>query len=347
MTDLLRADDNGIRRAGALLQAGRLVAMPTETVYGLAARFDDAAAVQAVFDAKQRPAHDPLIVHISPSLVGRDVVEGLVDLGLVDPLAPAQAQAVRSLAAAFWPGPLTLVLPRGPRVSDAVTSGLAEVAVRMPAHRDAQALLDAARHPLVAPSANRFGRLSPTTAQAVLDELDGRIDAVLDGGPCPVGVESTVLRVRADGSTERLRPGAVSDRDIAGCLGAPPEAPPPRGDAPSPSPGQLPSHYAPATPVFVGEAGAIPEGLHRVATLAWQDADWWASQVAAEGPRVLASAALSEQGDPAVAARALFSTLRTLDEAHADCIVVEPPPEGDGLLDALRDRLARAAAPRG
>ncbi len=343
MTDRLARDGQGVRHAAALLSAGRIVAIPTETVYGLAARFDDAAAVQAIFDAKQRPADDPLIVHVSPTLVGKDPIGGLLDRGLIAPLTEDQAHTARALVAAWWPGPLTLVLPRGPAVPDAITAGLPDVAIRMPRHRDALDVLDAAGHPLVAPSANRFGRISPTTADAVLEELDGRIDAVLDGGPCGVGVESTVLRVSRDGSTRRLRPGAIDDAMIAAVLGAAPRAPG-QGESAA-SPGQALVHYAPDTPMVVGTAADVSPLLTRVAVLAWSDAE---PLLTALRPthHVVAHRVLAEDGTPETAARHLYQHLRALDGTDADVLLVEPVPEGGGLRDALRDRLRRAAARR-
>ena len=201
--------------------------MPTETVYGLAANALSAEAVARVFEAKGRPDNDPLIVHVSPAMVPlRDPVSALQSLGvLATPLSTAVAQRLRVLTAAFWPGPLTLVVPRGEAVPDRVTSGMPTVAVRMPEHPVAQRLITLAERPLVAPSANRFGRISPTRAEAVVQELSGRIPHVVDGGPCRVGVESTVARVHQDGTVQLLRPGAVTADQLAAVLGTAPSLP--------------------------------------------------------------------------------------------------------------------------
>ncbi len=210
-----------LHEAAALITAGQPVAMPTETVYGLAAIAFDAEAVARVFAAKERPAHDPLICHVSPRLLGDDVVAGLQSIGLVGPLTVDARLTLQALTDRWWPGPLTLVLPRGQAVPDAVTSGLPTVAIRMPAHPVALGLIDAVGQPLVAPSANRFGRISPTTAEAVHEELHGRIAAIVDGGPCSVGVESTVLGVHEHGGVTLFRPGRVSRHDVEDLLGGP------------------------------------------------------------------------------------------------------------------------------
>lgn len=316
--------------------------MPTETVYGLAARLDDLSAVAAVFQAKERPADDPLIVHLGPHLLGPDPLSALKRQGLVPDLPEPQAQAAARLMAAFWPGPMTLVLPRGPAVHPSITAGLPEVALRLPAHPIAQTLVDATGVGLVAPSANRFGRISPTTADAVLGELGGRIAAVVDGGPCSVGVESTVLRVRADGGTDRLRPGAVTDAQVTSLLGASPSVP--RGQqGPSPSPGQSASHYAPTTPLHLAPAFALDHRPRRVAVLGWRDPDALRHNLTARGHQVGAFEALAPDGDPSGAAHRLYALLRSLDASGCDAIVAEAIPEGSGLLDALRDRLDRAS----
>ncbi|MFH6785972.1 MULTISPECIES: L-threonylcarbamoyladenylate synthase [Methylobacterium] len=321
-TRRLTADDAGIREAGALLRAGQLVAIPTETVYGLGADAGDPAAVAGIYAAKERPRFNPLIAHL-PDL----------DAARREGVFGAQAAI---LAEAFWPGPLTLVVPaaEGGRVCDLARAGLPSVALRVPGSALARAVLTAAGCPVAAPSANRSGRVSPTDADHVLGDLDGRIAAVLDGGPCPVGVESTIVAC-LDGPPALLRPGGVSREAIEAVLGrmlALPHAP--EGTAPI-APGLLASHYAPraavrvdATEVGPGEAVLLfgarpPDGLDGAAT----------------------SLNLSPAGDLAEAAAHLFAALRRLDASGAATIAVVPIPD-EGLGEAIRDRLARAAAPR-
>lgn len=313
-----------VAQAAALLRAGRLVAFPTETVYGLGADARDDAAVAAIYAAKGRPRFNPLISHFAES--GAAFAEVVAD------------DRARALAARFWPGPLTLVLPRAPgsRISELAAAGLPSLAVRVPAHPLAGALLRAAGVPVVAPSANRSGAVSPTSAAHVLDGLSGRIAAVLDGGPCAVGVESTVLDLT--GATPLLlRPGGVPEdalREMLGPIGRPDPAL--EEDAARPAPGMLASHYAPALPVRL-EAGSVSP---QEALLAF-------------GPPLPGAGAvwqLSESGDTMEAASRLFAGLRWLDaegqRLGLSGIAAMPVPEA-GLGAAIRDRLARAAAPRG
>ncbi len=235
VTDRLLADAAGIARAAQILESGGLVAVPTETVYGLAARADSAEAVARIYAAKGRPDFNPLIVHVAG-------LEQAERLGTFSP-------AAKQLAAQHWPGPLTLVVPRraDAGLADAVTAGLPTVALRAPAHPVMRALLAAVDFPIAAPSANRSGFISPTCAAHVLASLDGRIDLVLDGGACAAGVESTIVAVRADGSIEELRPGplAIGERaERSGSIEAP---------------GQLASHYAPGKPVRLDATEAAPD----------------------------------------------------------------------------------------
>ena len=326
MTRTLRPDAAGIAEAARLLRAGELVAFGTETVYGLGADATQNAAVARVFDAKGRPHFNPLICHYP------DATEAFRH---VEPGASALA-----LAAAFWPGPLTMVLPR--RVTCPVAllagAGLETLAVRVPDHRDALALLRAAGVPVAAPSANRSGQVSPTTARHVLEGLEGRIAAVLDSGPCPVGVESTVIDLAA-GAPCLLRPGGVTLEAIEAVLG-----PIGRGITPEAaemtrnlrSPGLMVSHYAPALPVRLRAAAADP-----------------GEAMLAFGPGSGGDAAalfqLSATGDLVEAASRLFDGLRRLDAEGARLglrgIAVAPVPE-TGLGLAINDRLQRAAAPR-
>jgi L-threonylcarbamoyladenylate synthase len=305
--EVLAPTADQLARAAARLRAGEVVAIPTETVYGLAGAAFDERALARIFAAKDRPTFDPLIVHVLE----------LDAPGVVGPLAPRQRAAAERLARAHWPGPLTLVLPRGPRVPDLATAGLPTVAVRSPRHPVARALV-AAVGPLAAPSANRFGRISPTSAADVVAELGDRVELVVDGGPCAVGLESTIVAVGEDGELTLLRPGGVA-------VEARPGGPEVR------APGMLPSHYAPHKPlVFLG--ASAPAG--RVALLAFDPAT--AARVAAVRTEVLGL-------DLEAAARRLFAALRALDACDADVIVAEPCPSRAGLGHAIADRLERAA----
>lgn len=312
MTRTLAPDADGIADAARLLAAGELVAFPTETVYGLGGDARSDAAVARIFAAKGRPSFNPLIVH-------------LPDLAAVEAVAEVSSRA-RDLAAAFWPGPLTLVLPvRMGAVSPLVTAGLPTVAVRVPAHPLAQALLRAFGGPVAAPSANPSGRVSPTRAGHVLDGLSGRIAAVLDGGPCAVGLESTI--VLTDPEPVLLRPGGLPVEALEAALGRPLAS---AGDGTKPTaPGQLASHYAPRAGVRLlateARAGEVLVGF---------------------GP-VKAALTLSEAGDLVEAAARLFHILREADRlaGSGGRIAFAPVPD-TGLGRAINDRLRRAAAPR-
>jgi L-threonylcarbamoyladenylate synthase len=314
-TVTLSASDRGLRAAAALLRAGELVAFPTETVYGLGADARDPRAVAAIFAAKGRPAHNPLIVHVA-------------DLAAAEAFAALAAPA-RELAERFWPGPLTLVLPRrGAALAEAVTAGLPTVALRVPDHPLARDLLAAFGGPLAAPSANRSGRVSATTREHVLDGLGGRIAAVLDGGPCPLGLESTIIGFEGMRAV-LLRPGGLPVEGIGAVLGAPVA---PATSLGITAPGQLASHYAPRAGLRLDAAAPGPGEV-------------WLGF----GPGPEGGLNLSPAGDLAEAAANLFAHLRAADtlaaETGAERIAVAPiPREGLGL--ALNDRLARAAAPR-
>lgn len=316
MTELLKADADACRRAGEALRQGRLVAFPTETVYGLGGDARNSRAVAAIFEAKRRPTFNPLIVHVAR-------------LEQAQALAAFDARAL-ALAAAFWPGPLTLVLPRRPDsgLSDLIGTGFASVAIRMPSHPVARAVLAAADCPVAAPSANPSGRISPTRAEHVMAGLDGRVDLVLDGGACAVGVESTVLDL-ASGAPRVLRPGGVTAEEIAAVIGEPVEIrQQSAGEGPLVGPGQLTSHYAPNAAVRLNaQAAAGGEAL-----LGFGDAPD-------------ATLNLSPAGDLKEAAANLFAMLRALDDGAYRAIAVSPIPE-TGLGIAINDRLRRAAAPR-
>jgi L-threonylcarbamoyladenylate synthase len=310
-------DPSEIDDAARLLRGGELVAFPTETVYGLGGDATNDRAVAAIFAAKDRPRFNPLIVHVA-------------DAAAAASLANFDARA-RTLAARFWPGPLSLVLPRRQdcRVSLLASAGLDTVALRVPAHELALALIAAAGSPLAAPSANRSGRVSPTTAGHVSSELDGRIAAICDGGPCSVGVESTVLDL-ATPNARLLRPGGLALEAIEAVIG--PVAREIDPSAAPRSPGMLRSHYAPALPVRL-EATSVARDE---ALLAFGPG---APQGAAR------TCSLSDTGDLVEAAANLFAALRALDRPDWRAIAVMPIPE-QGLGLAINDRLRRAAAPR-
>lgn len=347
---MVAADPVGLQRAAAVLRDGGLVAMPTETVYGLGGDAMDVRAVARIFEAKGRPRFDPLIVHVS------EAVEAWA-------LAAEVPEVAKRLAEAFWPGPLTLVLlkRRGAGgVPDLVTAGLDTFAVRVPGHEVARRLIELAGCPVAAPSANRFGSISPTRAEHVMAELGGReggreggVDLIVDGGPCGRGIESTVVNLAGDVPT-LLRPGAVdleALRAVVGEVAIAGDATATQGGAQA-SPGMNSRHYAPRTPLMLAwdgtgreaairaagamtvEGGPAPIGLLTLAG----DADL----ERALAPRTLA--VLSESGNLVEAAASLFTAMRTLDEVDLKLIVVGPIPEC-GLGRAIRDRLKRAAMP--
>lgn len=313
-TRLIAPTDEGVAEAARILRAGGLVAMPTETVYGLAGDARDDRAVARIFAAKNRPQFNPLIVH-------------LPDLDSVARYA-VLTEAAQALAAAFWPGPLTLVLPlrADAGLSPLVTAGHDTVAIRLPAHPLARRLLRACGLPLAAPSANPSGRVSPTRAGHVLAGLAGRIEAVLDGGACAVGVESTIVAL--DGPPALLRPGGVALEEIEAVLGTALLMP---GDPARPkAPGQLASHYAPEARVRLNAETAQPGEV-----------------LVGFGP-VAGRITLSAAGDPVEAAANLFHLLREADAlaGPGGSIAFAPIPDA-GLGRAINDRLRRAAAPRG
>lgn len=311
-TRLLPADAAGIKAAAEVLAAGDLVAMPTETVYGLAGDARNGRAVARIFAAKGRPSFNPLIVHVADTATAQRY--------------GCWSDTAQTLAEAFWPGPLTLVLPLrdGAGLSELVTAGQDSVALRSPAHPVARALLTAAGGPLAAPSANPSGRISPTRPSHVMDGLGGAIAAVLDGGACKVGVESTILGLT--GTPTLLRPGGLPTEAIEAALGAP-LAPREDGGAIT-APGQLGSHYAPAAALRLNARAARPGEV-----------------LLGFGLTPGAMLNLSPEGDLTEAAANLFAHLHALDR-RARAIAVAPVPE-EGLGRAINDRLRRAAAPRG
>jgi L-threonylcarbamoyladenylate synthase len=351
---ILTPSPDNVRRAADAVLRGELVGMPTETVYGLAANAFDAAAVARIFAAKDRPSFDPLIVHVvrPAGPLEREVLSGLEDEGVVEVRRLPQLARERAdvLLRRFWPGPLTLVLPRGRRIPDLVTSGLDTVAIRMPSHPVAQALLKEAALPLAAPSANRFGRISPTTAAHVVQELGDRIGIVLDGGASAVGVESTVVAIAKDGMLTLLRPGGVSVEAIEATasvrlLRTPMTT---AEGVPAASPGMSAVHYAPRTPLhlFPGP-DALPPGASCVGLIGVFTSPDEAARAVAEMARrygvPVVLRALTDRYDLEEAARNLFTSLRELDAGDVPLIVAAPPGGNEGLALAIADRLRRAA----
>ncbi|MAW90202.1 MAG: threonylcarbamoyl-AMP synthase [Altererythrobacter sp.] len=305
VTETLGAEERGLRRAAAILASGGLVAVPTETVYGLAARADDEAAVARIYEAKGRPSFNPLIVHVSSIEMARALA--------------AFSATAEHLAKAHWPGPLTLVLPRrqDAGLAVAVTAGLDTVAIRVPRNPVMRALLNEAELPLAAPSANRSGFISPTSANHVLATLDGRIDAVIDGGDCDAGLESTIIAVRQDGSLQQLRPGPIRLNGVG-----------PAADTADQveAPGQLASHYAPGKPVRLDVIRHVEDeffiGFGEVGS----------------------DCSLSPTGNLEEAASRLYACLHQAAESDLPRIAVAPVPD-TGVGQAINDRLRRAATP--
>jgi L-threonylcarbamoyladenylate synthase len=304
-----------IKHAAELLRSGKLVAFPTETVYGLGANALDAKAVARVFEAKGRPSTSPIIVHVS-------------DRAMIERVASSWPETARILADRFWPGPLTLVVPKMSEVPDIVTAGLPTVGVRMPAHPVALALIEAAQVPIAAPSANRFTGISPTTAEHVRRSLGDRADYILDGGPCPVGIESTVLSL-VNEIPVLLRPGGISRQQIEELIGliTSLEQPPPGAH---PAPGMHPRHYSPRTALYLVCDGHVPiQGRGAYLQIGLP-------------PRASVAEVVMMPADAVAYAARLYDVLHTLDARGYDWIAVETPgpgPEWEGV----RDRLSRAA----
>ncbi len=317
-------DAAALDAALAALRAGQAIGLPTETVYGLAADARDEAAVARIFALKGRPADHPLIVHLAPDAPLEDWARDV-------------PPAARALAAAFWPGPLTLILPRARGVSDLLTGGQDTVGLRIPAHPAAQALLRAFGGALAAPSANRFGRISPTTAAHVREEFGDAVPVVLDGGASEVGIESTIVDLSGD-APRILRPGAIGRPALEAVLG---EA---IGDGRTPGAprvsGSLDAHYAPRTPLRMLPADALGRALAR-------------HPAGAAAPQVLAldllppgAQGLALPAEPRAYARGLYAALRTLDARGAPELLLAEPPRGEAW-DAVHDRLRRACAGSG
>lgn len=308
---ILAADPPALREAAAILRAGGLVAVPTETVYGLAARADSEAAVAAIYRAKGRPDFNPLIVHVP-------------DLATAQRFADFDERAM-ALAERFWPGPLTLVLPlrADAALAAAVTAGLPTVALRCPAHAVMRQLLAETGLALAAPSANRSGAVSPTTAAHVAASLGGKVDMILDDGACDQGLESTIVALRGDGRWQLLRPGPIGAAEIAAILGAEGAATPGAAVAIE-APGQLASHYAPGKPLRLNAVTAAPDEFH------------------IGFGAVAGEISLSRSGDLVEAAARLYACLHAGSAAAQPRIAVAPVPDV-GMGDAINDRLSRAA----
>jgi L-threonylcarbamoyladenylate synthase len=308
--------DEEIKHAAELLRSGKLVAFPTETVYGLGANALDADAVARIFDVKGRPNTSPVIVHVG-------------EPQMVTTVAASLPETARLLAEKFWPGPLTFVLPKTPAVPDIVTAGLLTVGVRMPAHPVALALIRAAQVPVAAPSANRFTQLSPTTAEHVRQGLGNRVDYILDGGPCEVGIESTVLSL-AGNVPVLLRPGGISRHRIEEVIG-PIVTLQHSGEGPHASPGMHPRHYSPRTPVLLIDNGQVPKegsGAYLQISVA---------------PRHSVSEVIRMPGNAGEYAASLYRVLHELDAKGYDWIAVEIPSQAPEW-EAVLDRLHRAAS---
>jgi L-threonylcarbamoyladenylate synthase len=323
---LTPASEESISAAAALLRQGGCVAFPTETVYGLGADATNPRAVARIFSIKQRPSFDPLIVHVA-------------EVAALEEFATDVPPPARALASALWPGPLTIVLPKRDIIPDIVTAGLPSVALRVPDHPVALTLIRRADRPIAAPSANPFGYISPTRAEHVDAQLGDLVPVILDGGPCRVGLESTIVSF-ATGVATLLRPGAVTREAIEDIIG-----PLVVGDRDDPvqAPGQLPSHYAPRVPLkLVTAAAAVPSADRREAALL----SIGACGDTAEFARV---AVLSPTGDLEEAAANLFATMRELDATGISQIYAVAPPErgiGRAIADRLRRAATRAHAPR-
>jgi len=321
MSRIVPADGEAIRRAAAALARGDLVAFPTETVYGLGADASSAAAVRRIFEAKGRPADHPVIVHVRDLAAARGWVRAIPGTALL-------------LARKFWPGPLTLILPRASHVHDIVTGGQDTVGLRVPAHRVAQALLAEFAGGIAAPSANRFGHVSPTRAGHVDDDLGDRVAMILDGGDADFGIESTIVAFRDDAPV-LLRPGAISVAALAQVLGRLPEGA--REDSPRAS-GTLDSHYAPRTPSNLVQTDGLRAELAQLV-----DRDEAVAVLAREvtPPEDFDGAWIQAPREAAAYAHDLYASLRALDRAGVDMLLIEDVPDTGEWL-AVRDRLLRA-----
>lgn len=312
-----------LHKAAQLLRSGKVVAIPTETVYGLAANAFDPEAVIRIYEIKKRPRFNPLIVHVH-------------SWEMLDRVAAQTDRQLRSLAEAFWPGPLTILVPRSGLIHSIVTAGSDLVAVRMPNHPMTLELMEMLDFPLAAPSANLFGKISPTTAAHVDAQLHDQVDYILDGGTCSVGVESTIIKINTFGKVEILRPGGISAEMLASVTGYIPETNSAHSDTPE-APGMLKSHYAPVIPMMLGDIlPALEKNSHKKIALLTFNA-------AIHHPAVIYQVILSENSNLHEAARNLFACLHRLEQSGADLILAEKVPS-TGIGAAINDRLERASA---
>jgi L-threonylcarbamoyladenylate synthase len=331
---LLKVSDESIRQAAAVIARGDLAAFPTETVYGLGGNAYNPAALAKIFEAKGRPRFDPLIVHIA-------AVETLEHISNLSPLSAVMRNNVAALIKQFWPGPLTLILPKKDIIPDLATSGLPTVAVRLPAHDAARKLISLSTGAVAAPSANPFGYLSPTRAEHVANALGDKIDIILDGGPTPFGLESAVLDMSGE-HPRLLRPGAVPREAIEEVIGPVMVNPFSSSEsAAAPSPGLLKSHYAPRIPLHAHDLEGMPPSMADAAALFFDGVsrDTWLKK----GLEAAVIAVLCETGDMRGAASRLFETLHELERQKVTTIHAQFAPE-QGLGMAINDRLRRAAS---
>ena len=356
-TEILAPTEENLQKCADALMAGELVGMPTETVYGLAGIAFQEAALLKIFESKERPHFDPLILHVA---LTKPTTADLMAEGVFSPneMSDEAIRLIEVLVRAFWPGALTLVLPKLAIVPDLATSGLPTVAVRMPDHPIALELIRLTDSPLCAPSANQFGRLSPTTAADVLKEMNGRIPYILDGGPCRRGIESTIIEVSEDGELFCLRPGSLAIEDIEAATKVRVKRVSAQDrEARLKAPGGLKNHYAPRKPLHLldrplSELTTVPhaatKGTGPLGMIALFGKKPEMTDLAeAMFDREVRVEILSENGDWSEAARNLFRALRTLDESDAEAIFAEPIPGGiqaaNGLAFAIADRLEKAA----
>lgn len=358
-TEILQPTEENIAKCAAALQAGELIGMPTETVYGLAGLAFQNESLLKIFSSKSRPHFDPLILHVA---LGKATTADLMCEGLFNPdeMSDEAIRKIDLLIRNFWPGALTLILPKKKIVPDLATSGLPSVAVRMPAHPVAIDLIRMADSPLCAPSANQFGRISPTTAEATLKEMDGKIPYILDGGPCLKGIESTIIEVTEDGDVKCLRLGSLEIEKIEALLGE--KIKKISIDAHEKNlkaPGQLQNHYAPKKPLYLldrplKELNSLPSFFQNIKNP--KKMGLITIQGNVEELRILANEmfecevypiSLSEKGDWNECAKNLFSSLRSLDESDCEFILSEPITEKmrleNGLAYAIEDRLKKAS----
>lgn len=342
-TEILSPSPAHIKRAAELIKQGELIGMPTETVYGLAGHGLKPESLALIFETKERPTFDPLILHISPSMLPR-----LGEWGELES---------KKIPASLWPGPLTILFKKKSIIPDLATSGLIEVAIRMPNHPVAIALIDAVGAPLAAPSANLFGSISPTTAEHVMKELGGRIPLILDGGATTVGVESTVIRMHAD-KIEILRPGGITSENLSKVTGLKVELANNPHASLSASPGTLENHYAPSTRMLMIPKSMISGPIAEIRNWVWEQKKKFKAKSTAcilmserhkhkydmgGAPLFDQWFSLSKKGADHEVALSLFATLRQADESRSDLLFVEPVTVTGGLWTAIEDRIKKAS----